>query len=269
MIIKSLKQFDEEIERVIKAEHTNRSVILYRGHADSSWKITSSLERIGVEEISCKEYYQYIDSLKPLINPLIINKFIRKMTLAGYPFKFDNYGPGSWSLPEMEYLTYLRHHGFPTPTIDFTESHYIALFFACENFVNSKTNGKVFIYIDRKNAGKVMGNDIPDLRRIGRYVETDKRHFAQQSQYLIPVIFEKEWKLISFKRVIDDNKSKYNFYEIEIANEAKRAIVKDLRRMNINRFTMYLDEDSLIRNFADEFSLEKGIFGRTGGVMQK
>jgi hypothetical protein len=180
------------------------------------------------------------------------------MTSAGYPFEFDDYGPGSWSLPEMEYLTYLRHHGFPTPIIDFTASHYIALFFACEDFAYSKTNGKVFVYIDKGNAGKLGGNDIPDLRHIGRYVETDKRHFAQQSQYLIPIIFEKEWKFISFKKVTADNTNKYNFIEIEIANEAKRTILKDLRRMNINRYTMYLNEDSLIRNFADEFSLKYG-----------
>ena len=128
MIDKSLKQFDEQIER-IKAKYADGSVILYRGQVNTAWKIQSSLERIGIEEISCEEYYRHIDKLKPLINPLIKNKFIRKMTLSGYPFKFDEYDPGSWSLPEMEYLTYLRHHGFPTPIIDWTESHYIALFF--------------------------------------------------------------------------------------------------------------------------------------------
>lgn len=254
MIINTLKQFDEETER-IKAKCPDGSVILYRGQVDSSWKIRSSLERVGTEEISCKEYYRHIDKLKPLINPLIKNKFIRKMTPSGYPFKFDEYDSGSWSLPEMEYLTYLRHHGFPTPLIDWTESHYIALFFACEDFANSKTNGKVFVYNEETN-GHIGGNDVPDLKRIGRYVETDKRHFAQQSQYLLPVIYDQEWKLIIFRRVIEDKANTYNFVEIEIAREAKRAIIKELRRMNINRYTMYLDEDSLIRNFADEWSIE-------------
>lgn len=253
-MIKSLKQFDEEVER-IKVEFTGSSKILYRGQTDSSWKIESSLERIGIEEISCKKYYSHIDKLKPLINPLIKNKFIRKTTSSGYPIKFDEYDKVSWTLPEMEYLTYLRHHGFPMPIIDWTESHYIALFFACENFVYSKTNGKVFVYNEKKG-GRVGGSDIPELRRIGRYVETDKRHFAQQSQYLTPIIYTEEWNLITFKRVIEDGTNTYDFAEIKIANEAKISIIKELRRMNINRYTMYLDEDSLIRNFADEFSLE-------------
>ncbi len=251
--IESLKQFDEEIER-IRREFNSHSVLLYRGQADSSWKIESSLERIGKEEISCKEYYRYIDKLKPLINPFIKNKFTRKTTQLGYPFKFDEYDEGLWALPEMDYLTYLRHHGFPTPIIDWTESHYIALFFACEDFVNSKTDGKVFVYNEIIH-GRLSGTDIPQLRKIGKYVETDKRHFAQQSQYLFPVMFEGEWKLITFKRVIENIANRYDFVEIEVANEAKTAIIKELRRMNINRYTMYLDEDSLIRNFADEFSL--------------
>ena len=196
-MINSLKQFDEEVER-IKVEFTSSSGLLYRGQTDSSWKIESSLERVGIEEISCKKYYRHIDKLKPLINPLIKNKFIRKTTSSGYPINFDEYYKVSWTLPEMEYLTYLRHHGFPMPIIDWTESHYIALFFACENFVNSKTNGKVFVYNEIIH-GILGGNDIPGLRRIGRYVETDKRHFAQQSQYLIPVIYTDEWKLITLK----------------------------------------------------------------------
>lgn len=253
-MIESLKQFDEEIER-IKKENTACSKTLYRGQVDSSWEIISSLERIGIEEISCKEYYSHIDKLKPLINPLIKNKFTRKMTPSGYPFKFDEYDEGSWNLPEMEYLTYLRHHGFPTPIIDWTESHYVALFFACEDFAKSKSNGKVFVYNEIIN-GRIGGDNIPNLGRIGRYVETDKRHFAQQAQYLIPVMYEKEWKLITFKKVKEDKTNNYDFIEIEIVNDAKRTIIKELRKMNINRYTMYLDEDSLIRNFADELSLK-------------
>ena len=66
-MIENLKQFDEEIER-INAKYTHFSEILYRGQVVSCWKIKSSLERIGREEISCEDYYRQIDKLKPLIN---------------------------------------------------------------------------------------------------------------------------------------------------------------------------------------------------------
>lgn len=252
-MIKNLRQYDEEIER-LRLSATD-AVILYRGQTNSEWKLKSSLERMGINEIGCKDYYWYIDKLKPLINPLIENKFTRKITSAGYPFDFKQYEAGSWSLPEMEYITYLRHHGFPTPMIDWTESHYIALFFACEDFATSETDGKIVVYNERLT-GRIGGNDIPELRRIGKYVETDKRHFAQQSQYLIPIIYEDKWKFIPFQGVLDNDKNDYDFIELEIDKESKMSLIRGLRQMNINRYTMYLDEDSLIRNFADELSLD-------------
>jgi hypothetical protein len=69
-------------------------------------------------------------------------------------------------LPEIEYLAYLRHHGFPTPLIDFTSSSYIALFFACEDFnQKEKKHGKVFMY---SPPGVIVGgNNIPELRKRG------------------------------------------------------------------------------------------------------
>ena len=70
------------------------------------------------------------------------------------------------------------------------------------------------------------------------------------------MIYEQKWKLITFRRVIEDKTNSYDLVEIEIARDAKRAIIKELRKMNINRYTMYLNEDSLIRNFADEWSIE-------------
>ncbi len=73
LVIKNLKQFDEEVE-FIKKRFTGSSELLYRDQADSAWKIKTSLERVGKEEISCKKYYYYIDKLKPLINPLIKRK---------------------------------------------------------------------------------------------------------------------------------------------------------------------------------------------------
>lgn len=65
----------------MKEEFTDSSELLYRGQTGSLWKIESSIERRGIEEIRYKTYYSHNDKLKPLINPLIKNKFIRKRRL--------------------------------------------------------------------------------------------------------------------------------------------------------------------------------------------
>jgi hypothetical protein len=118
---------------------------LFRGQSNHTWNIQSSLERHGIEIIECEKYYRMIDRYKPIINPLIKNRYERKSTRNGYPFDFKEYEKGSLELPEMEYLAYLRHHGFPTPLVDFSSSCFVALFFACEDFNQAKSgDGKIF-----------------------------------------------------------------------------------------------------------------------------
>lgn len=253
-MIETIKDYREEILK-FKSELGQERVTLFRGQSDYSWEIKSSLERHGIEIIECEKYYRIIDRYKPLINPLIENRYERKSTRNGYPFDFKEYEKGSWELPEMEYLAYLRHHGFPTPLVDLSSSCFVALFFACEDFNQERNeDGKIFLYSPPQF--RLGGNDIPDLRKIGRYVEAGKRHFAQQSQYLIPIEYDSEWKFITFRKVIENQSNNHMLREITISKDVKAKLMKELNEMNINRYTMYLNEDALIKSLADEWALE-------------
>lgn len=255
-MITTLKEYTEKLSR-LKGDLGPRRLLLFRGQISSSWNLKSSLERHGVNQITCGEYYRLIDRYKPLINPFIENKYERKSSLAGYPFNFQEYDKGSWELPEMEYLAYLRHHGFPTPLLDFSLSCFVALFFACEDFnTEEKLDGKVFLYSPPENKEN-CGNGIPDVRIIGRYVEAGKRHFAQQSQYLVSVNFDSEWKFITFQEAVEHSRNDHVLREIIIEAAAKASLMSSLREMNINRYSMFLNEDALIRAFADELALER------------
>lgn len=256
-MIDSIEDYRKEILQ-LRSDLGQEATILFRGQSDESWKIESSLERYGVSEIECKEYYRTIDRYKPLINPIIENRFERKFTISGYPFDFTRYDEGSFELPEMEYLAYLRHHGFPTPLVDFSMSCFIALFFACEDFNQpnreKRVNGKVFLYSPQVN---VDGIDTPHLKKIGRYVEAGKRHFAQQSNYLLSSEWIDEWKFIQFMRAMESQHNNDKLLEITISKEVKAKLMKELNEMNINRYTMYLNEDSLIKSLADDWALER------------
>lgn len=257
-MIKTIKDYSKIILK-FKSELKEAKEILFRGQSNHSWTIKSSLERElerrGDEEIKCKEYYRIIDRYKPCMNPFIENRYERKSTQNGYPFEFNKYEEGSWQLPEMEYIAYLRHHGFPTPSIDFSRSCFIALFFACEDFnQEKKVNGKVFLYA--RSRVSVGGDNIPDLRKIGRYIEAGKRHLAQKSEYLMPTVYDSEWKFITLKKVIEGKNYNDEFREIIISKDAKGKLMKELDDMSINRHTIFLDEDALIKSFADEWALE-------------
>lgn len=254
-MIETISDYNAEILK-FRNDLGQEREILFRGQSNCEWEIKSSLERHGIAIIECEKYYRIIDRYKPLINPLIDTRYERKSTANGYPFDFKEYDKGSWELPEMEYLAYLRHHEFPTPLIDFSISYFIALFFACEDFNQSnKTDGKLFLY-SPPPLFTLVGNNIPGLRKIGRYVEAGKRHFAQQSQYLIPIEYNSEWKFITFKKAIEDASNKHELRELVISKNIKSKLMKELRMMNVTRYTMYLNEDSLIKSLADEWALE-------------
>jgi hypothetical protein len=289
--IKSISEFISHVAQIIK--DIDKSIVpIYRGQADASWMVGSSLERTKISDITISAYFKYINNLKSLINPCISRRFEK---IPSEIFSDEN-NDGSYddissalqvekrkehanleqsmktieklTYKEMEYLTYLRHHGFPTPIVDWTLSMFVALFFACEDFVTSKADGKVFIYKNRsissnhthdpQNYGNLnlsIESNETKIIRINRYVETSKRHLAQQAEYLFPVTLQETWMMIPFMNAIKNCNCESALSEIIIDGKAKERIVSDLRKMNINRYTLYLDEDSLIRNFTDEFVL--------------
>lgn len=264
--VSSIKEYIDRIEQ-IRLENKQELPMVFRGQGNSSWEIKSTLERTGIKSIFSKEYYRSIDCLKPEINSLG-HHFERNFNEKKYEHNFFDYRNISFrKFPDIEYLSYLRHHGFPTPLIDVSRSEYIALFFACED-MNVETDAKVFVF--REDFGRAGASGSPQLEKIGHYFESDRRHIAQQSEYLIALKFERvedhcEWLFVPFSSFLEWNNSfcsqgydedysePQSFFEIEISGGAKKEILAELYKMNINHYTLYLDEDSLIRKLKYEF----------------
>ena len=124
IVVSSISEYIDAVNQFRKKANITET-ILFRGQSDVSWKIKSSLERTKLPNISFYEYYTSIDFYKPEINAYGKN-FERKASFSkGYDFDFSDYDGIKFSqFPELEYLTYLRHHGFPSPLIDFSKSEY-------------------------------------------------------------------------------------------------------------------------------------------------
>jgi len=264
--VSSIKEYIECVEQ-IHLLNKKKLPMVFRGQSHSEWPIQSTLERAGKKNIFSKEYYRSIDCLKPEINSLG-HHFKRNFIEKEFEHNFSDFRNISFrKFPDIEYLSYLRHHGFPTPLIDVTQSEYIALFFACED-MDEKTDAKVFVFRDDFGSAGVSGS--PQLEKIGHYFESDRRHIAQQSEYLLALKFERveehyEWIFVPFSSFLEwdnsgrcdgwneGNAESQSFFEIEIAGCAKKEILAELYKMNINHYTLYLDEDSLVRKLKYEF----------------
>lgn len=283
MVVKSLKEYIEGIQSFRDSFKSPKN-ILFRGQENAEWKIKSTLERAGIREIPFAEYYEQIDYLKPEINSFGYH-FERKIKPSGYDFDFSDWRKISTNqFPELDYLTYLRHHAFPTPLIDVTQSEYIALFFACENVKYGEDaevrepNAKVFALLE-DDIGNLGGTNLPELHKIGHYIETDPRHIAQQSEYILSAEFKSgkkpEWLFIPFSQALEYEKEMdeiiseegrvvpKKIYEIEIEGSAKKNILAELARMNINHYTLYLNEDALIQKLKYDFLRQRELIQNT------
>ena len=251
--VESILEYAEAVEQC-KAELPCGEKALFRGQGDEGFKLETTLERSGIKSIPFRKYYEWLDYHIPEINA-IAHRFERQMTVDNprLPFEF-----GSASLidewhhvPNPELLAYLRHHGFPSPLLDVTRSEYVALYFACRD-ENANTNGKVFVFDGNFDLGNAYADGKSCIDLLGPYFETDPRHLRQQSTYLASVRYSKEWFFEEFGRSLDAMEVKH-MHEIVIQGGKKRELLDQLSRMNITAYTLFGDEDGLIKEVGRKF----------------
>ena len=89
-------------------------------------------------------------------------------------------------------MAYLRHHGFPSPLLDWSRSAYVAAYFAFNKAVEA-SNGRVSIYVFSAIRNRMSGNQMAGgpLQR-GKYNATvaNRRHQIARGAPLL-ALFEK------------------------------------------------------------------------------
>ncbi len=124
-------------------EHEVTNPILFRGQSNSDWTLDTTLERTIGERISISHYLQRADSVVNEIESFTVKDW----QLPSWPDIREEIATVQDSLrahlPCYDYLVYLRHHGFPSPLLDWSGSPYIAAYFAMEQSCNLLSAGQV------------------------------------------------------------------------------------------------------------------------------
>ncbi|MUM76246.1 FRG domain-containing protein [Pseudodesulfovibrio sp. F-1] len=232
---------------MVGGESSKRKSLLFRGQADSQWKLQTTLERRGCYNVPIVKYYNMLARIIPNLE-----------TFTGKSWQFDITGYEEESfvtrgLSNPDYLVYLRHYGFPSPLLDWTRSPFIAAFFCCSN--NDEADGVVFEYTLDSNS-KIVTLPGLNVNSVGPYIAGEKRHFVQQAEYLWA--FNKNDDGLFFAE-IDNALSGFNgssLKKIIIPSSLKKDFLIELDFMNINAFSLYGTQESLLD---DAFRKEKKV----------
>lgn len=158
------------VEEIITTLCGLKNCYIFRGHADSSWRLESTLERL-IGDKWTKE---------------TADKFER-YSLLSFQSKYhlydnENIEPGS----KLAWLSLMQHYGVPTRLLDFTESPFVALYFAIEAY-DPRSGKDLAIY--SINYSELMEKSIQYIRsKDSAFTETRDTIFETRDEVFTNIV---------------------------------------------------------------------------------
>ena len=226
--------------------------LLYRGHANERWGLITTLERASPTKLSLPDYYRQVLKTRPQVEAFSDKRW-ELMELPEYSkwaeSKRDLYGE---KFPGYEYMIYLRHHGFPSPLLDWSKSPYVAAFFAFRSIPPEARNVAIFCYLETVAGFKSWSGDDPQISVRGPYARSHRRHFIQQCKYTLCTTFANG--VLTYENhneVFKSSGSSQDFlWKIVIPRTSRAEALKDLDKMNVNALSLMGSEDALIETLS-------------------
>lgn len=267
-VLKDWQEFEDWLKEYWHPSYPTRK-FLFRGQSDSSWKLESSLERYCQKEQSLYDYYGIlVKEAKPLVETYNgttwsmddVEKYEEWIINANDPTSKT-----SLLIPSgYDFFIYLRHHGFPSPLLDWTSSPYIAAFFAFREPEKTEEGRAIYVYepspahLSRNIFEKTFFHRRPKVDLIGPYIKSHKRHFQQQTEYTMCTRIEDEKNVKTafyasheegfVNRIRDDNNE--HVWKLVLPKTERVKVLQHLDHYNINAYSLFQSEESLCEALA-------------------
>ena len=254
--VSSWPEFEAKITEIKEKYATSPTPILYRGQANSNWKLETTLERHSKSLWTVDDYVKLALRCAPEIESFT-NRRWDLMDIAQVKGEIQKYDDDFIAnIPQLDFLIYLRHHGFPSPLLDWTFSPYIAAFFALSE-PKKVENAAVFAFVKAPDGVEGGWAGAPRIKPIGSVFRTHRRHFLQQATYTVctevkgeldqrsPHVFvphERVRKMASDRQDI--------VIKIDISRTKRVDFLSRLNESNINEFSLFQSEEALMKTLA-------------------
>lgn len=252
----------ERLDRLQRSSDT----WIYRGQANSSWHLSSGLERVAAQA-----------GVSPAQRVRREPGLIRKFKRVFHQYSAREPHPEDY----LEWLSLMQHHGAPTRLVDWTYSGFVALFFALE-----RAEGAAALWalnLTRLNAAlkdkhppawalvEVSGRmrTAADFRNVFAQVPpqplvaavtpyaTNLRLTVQQGLFLCPgdirVSFEENLTALTGRTPPAIVLQKIR---LPARRAVRQAILRRLHRMNMSRATLYPGLDGFAASLREWFSFD-------------
>lgn len=232
-------------------EYAYVSPVLFRGHSRASWTLDTTLERFGKNNLDIDEYVRYLSRVKPAVEAYTDRSFsfhYMNQKTTGNSFLLSQV---AFVDGQYEFMVYLRHHGFPTPLLDWSRSLYVAIYFACAGPEHDEDSA-LYMYVENLGHGKSGWVGAPEIATLGQYVSAHKRHFTQQSEYTACIAkIDDKWCFHPHEAAMGSASDQHDRLEkVLIPAELRRELLRKLDGMNINAFSLFSTEEALMQTLA-------------------
>jgi hypothetical protein len=243
------------------------SPLLFRGQRNSNFRLETTLERNVQGRMSFRAFYELITRIGPAVETYTecdVPKYDHELLNT---FNNPELFSGAGSFPSgalYRYMVYLRHHGFPSPLLDWSYSPYVAAFFAfkdkstsaghiraCgldnDNKPEDPPERSIFAYCELSDRARGGTAHEPTIHRLGRYVRGHARHFLQQSSYTFCNSFENHWQFDSHMQVFDNGRYGQDYlWKFDFPSAERGKVLRLLDEYNLNAFSLFDSEETLL-----------------------
>ena len=268
--LKNWDEFEAELQKLfayrkalLEEERKGVSAFLFRGQANRCWHLKNTLERyIGEEKYNLLDYYRTMRKIKSQIETFT-DRHWDIPSVEQYNEWLNKDECLLSRLPGYDFMIYLRHHGFPSPLLDWTRSPYIAAYFAFQNADEKDEYVSIYVLLEDTGKGRSYcwdNQDSPNIQSLGPYIRSHPRHFIQQSDYTICTILHnfQYYYVPHVKAGINIKREQNLLWKFNIPVTHRLKVLKHLDAMNINGFSLFSSEESLMETAAlREFYLNK------------